>query len=350
MKVRHNLSEAKKARSHPDSESSCSQKRSSGTVSRTKTESSTDANDFASCPDTVSNDVALLHNTDRYDDGRDESIVSPKLVKNAVLRKVVPMTAIKAVRLRVVIKASEDAQSLTLCRSRTFSRTVVNPESRQLALINVVFLVTDDELVRELLIIRLSVSHYLHVEKFTLLENNRAVIDGPDCSHNNNPSTESRFETIKQMMIACLNCRQTPEDRTDSVKPVLVDRHCVNYRTTRTDEDSFADPSLLRPIVSDQQAQIWKAVDRMEKTAAENVLPTEYQKSLSNIMHEFLHMFRTTFAVSPAAQISPLKTVFTQNLVPVKVCLRNYTQYQRKSLTELADNLISNRRAYLNPA
>ena len=57
----------------------------------------------------------------------------------------------------------------------------------QLALANLSFLVTDDDMACEELFIGLPVLLHLQVDTRTFLENNRAVLDGADCSNVGNP-------------------------------------------------------------------------------------------------------------------------------------------------------------------
>lgn len=141
--------------------------------------------------------------------------------------------------------------------------------SGQLALANVTFLVADDELACEDLIIGLPVLRHLQVDTRTLLENNRAVLDGADCSDVWNPTRFQRGGTISGMMIARLNRLPNTKPDTDTQK----NRPPVNFYSARLEEDPFPDPSLLDPVDSEQHDTITSVVADMKDTDRHNGLP-----------------------------------------------------------------------------
>jgi len=94
------------------------------------------------------------------------------------------------------------------------------------------------------------------VDTRTLLENNRAVLDGSDCSDIGNPTALRRGGKISRMMIARLNRIQEAESPSEESHRLLADRPRVNYHTARSEEDPFPDPSLLDPVDTEQHAEI----------------------------------------------------------------------------------------------
>lgn len=158
-----------------------------------------------SCPITVSDGQTPLKATGRCDDGSDDSIVSPSLAECAANRGIGKINAITPVRLQVALKSETEAQTFSFSRSWTAPRTVLHLASGQLALANVTFLVADGDLACEDLLINLPVLRHLQVDTRTLLENNRSVLDGADCSHVGNRTLLNSGGKVSRMMIARLN-------------------------------------------------------------------------------------------------------------------------------------------------
>ena len=142
-----------------------------------------------SCNITVSDGNAWLDSQGRCDDGSDDSIVSPALAEKAVIRGIGKITAIKPVYLQVALKDGEEAQKFSFSRSWNALRTVLQLASGQLALANITYLVADSGLACEDLLIGLPVLQHLQVDTKTLLENNRAILNGADYSSVGNPAT-----------------------------------------------------------------------------------------------------------------------------------------------------------------
>ena len=135
-----------------------------------------------SCSSTVSDGRSSHQTTGRCDGGSDAGIVSIRLAERAALQGIGKINAINPVRLNVALKSGEEPQSFSFSRSWTSPRTVLPPSSGQLSLSNVIFLVADDDLACEDLTIGLPVLQLLQVDTRTLLENNRAALDGVNCT------------------------------------------------------------------------------------------------------------------------------------------------------------------------
>lgn len=106
---------------------------------------------------TVSDGNELMISKGLTDDGSDESIVSPKFAERVVLNGIGKMTKIDSVKLQVALNNSSEAQSFTFSRTWTPPRTVLPLYTGTLALVNETFLVANDDLAAEDLLIGLPV-------------------------------------------------------------------------------------------------------------------------------------------------------------------------------------------------
>lgn len=302
-----------------------------------------------SCPVLVSDGMASISATGRCDDGSDDSLASPTLAERAAIQGIGKIRKVNPVHIQVALKSGDDAQSFTFSRTWTIPRTVLQLASGQLALANVSFLVADDELACEELIIGLPVLRHLQVDTRTLLENNRSVLDGSDCSHVGNPTTRSRGGIVSRMMFARMN-RVVPEHTANEIAGQRKeDRPRVNFYTARTEEDPFPDPSLLDPIDSDQHGEIIAEIGNLKKIARDNGLPNQDANRLDKIIDENRDVFRTSFSSGPHAKLRPLRIDLTRDARPVKVRLRNYSKEQQDFLTDMTDKLVEHGMAYPNP-
>ena len=302
--------------------------------------------DTPSCPISVSDGTNSLDAQGRCDDGSDDSIVSANLAERAAIMGIGKTSAIKPVRLCVALKSEEEAQTFSFSRSWTSLRTVLHLASGQLALANVTFLAADDNLVCEDLLIGLPVSQHLQVDTGTLLENNRSVLDGADCSSVANP-TLNRGGSVTRMMICLLYRIQESETRNGSKGN--SDRPLANYYRACQEEDPFPGPSLLDSVDSEQGEGVCKAVEEMQTTAPNNGLPEMDGEGLETLVSEHVNIFRTSFSSGLPAKIKPLRIELTPHARPTKVRLRNYSQEQKEFLTEMIYKLIRHGMAYANP-
>ena len=166
---------------------SCSYTRSStgslkGTAGRPSTREGlhTAVQDSSSCTINVAEHNSAIEIFGRCDDGSDDSIISPKLPESATIQGIGKMRCVTPVKLQVSLKAGDEAHSFCFSRTWTVPRTVLHLASGRLALRNITYLVADDEIACEDLLIGLSVLRHLKVDTKTLLETNRASLDGTD--------------------------------------------------------------------------------------------------------------------------------------------------------------------------
>lgn len=150
---------------------------------------------------TLSDGRASLDVTGRCDDGSDDSLVSPGTAEKAALKGIGKLTAIEPVMLQVALKKSDAAESLRFSWSWVLPRTVLHLPSGKFALTNISFLVPDDELACEGLIIGSPVLKHLLVDPRTLLDSNRLALDGADCSTVDNIHADKRSGYVSLLKI-----------------------------------------------------------------------------------------------------------------------------------------------------
>jgi transposase InsO family protein len=297
-----------------------------------------------SCQVTVADGKATFNGTGRCDDGSDDSIVSRKLAEAAVLRGVGKFTPITAVRLSVALKSGDEAEQFSFSRTWTVPRLVLHLAAGQLALLNVTFLVADDELSCEDLLIGLPVLQHLRVDTRTLLENQRAALDGADCSSVLNAAVSDASGKLGRLMIARLN-------RAGNAQAQMGDAHRprVDYYEARARVDPFPDPSLIDPVDSGQAEEVSSAVEHMLQCALKVGMPPADAQQLKAIVDNHVDIFRTTFSSGPPAKLKPLKIQLTPDARPTRVKLRNYSKEQQEFLSKFVATLIATGMAYSNP-
>lgn len=86
------------------------------------------------------------------------------------------------------------------------------------------FLVADDELVNEDVLIGLPALKQSQMDTRTLLENSQAVLDGSDCSHVGNPTIVQGGNALSRLMMARCSHINTNEvvDKAHSVENLPV--------------------------------------------------------------------------------------------------------------------------------
>lgn len=145
----------------------------------------------SSCIVTVSDVTTLLDSTGRCDSGSDDSIVCPRLAEAATLKGIRKLTAIEKTDLSVALKKGDQdsAESFSFPRTRIISRTILQLFSGNLAQMNIIFLVVDDDLACEDLVIGRPVPKHLRVDTHSLLDNNRFVPNGADLAEIGHPTS-----------------------------------------------------------------------------------------------------------------------------------------------------------------
>ena len=124
-----------------------------------------------------------------------------------------------------------------------------------LALLNLTFLVPDDELADGDMLIGLPVLKHLGIDTKTMLEQNRDVLDGADCSSVRSPSLSGRDGHVSRLMMARLN--RVIGDTTKHDASSSSSRPRVNFYEAREEEDPFPDQSLIDPVDENQHCLLY---------------------------------------------------------------------------------------------
>lgn len=116
-----------------------------GTVPRLNT---TTRHKSSNCVLTVSDGTSLIKSTGRCDDGSDNSILSPKITEAVAIKSIGKISAIQKIFLAGPLKkgTTDSAECFSLSRTWNVPRNILHLASGILALMNISFLVADDDL------------------------------------------------------------------------------------------------------------------------------------------------------------------------------------------------------------
>lgn len=314
--------------------------------------------DSPSCPIEVSDGIASLSGTGRCDDGCDESIVSPTLAQTAVCKGIGKFKAIAPVHIQVAIKSDSEPSTFTFSRIWQVPRLILELASGRLALRNISFLVADSELAAEDLLIGLPVLKHLGIDSKTLLERNRATLDGTDCDLVRPRQDVSTCGTLGRLLIARLQRVKGPEpiaednSETENAtgtarqKPSDPERPCENFFAHKLEHDPFPNPNLMD---LDALNGYRENVAGMLKHAYDNGLPDEHHGTLAKLVEDFNGMFGTSFSSTPS-KVDALRIKLTADARPIRVRLRNYSPSQRTFMKKFVDELLRYNLVYANPS
>eukprot|EP00737_Agarophyton_chilense_P003792 gb/GEZJ01004544.1/.p1 GENE.gb/GEZJ01004544.1/~~gb/GEZJ01004544.1/.p1 ORF type:complete len:294 (-),score=41.13 gb/GEZJ01004544.1/:342-1223(-) len=197
----------------------------------------------------------IVTTTIRTDDGSDESTtVSPKLGESSFINGIGKLTKITPVPLQVTLKDKDVPQTFSFWRSWAPPRTTLKLSAGPLALVNITFLVADEELTAEDLLIGLPVLEHLGVDTKTLLEEKRNFLDGFDCSSVCASQSSVLGGQLSRLMIARSNQLPNSEDFSSSLSDAT--RPSVNYDHVHEEQDTFSDASLLDEVDSSQSNEV----------------------------------------------------------------------------------------------
>lgn len=141
----------------------------------------------------------------RADDGEDESIVSSLIAEHAVLNGIGRMKKVVSVKLQVALRDCNEAQTFTVHTSGEHPAWFLKLSAESLALLNVVFFVTDAEFSAENLFIGLPVLRQLGVGTKTLRENFRDLLGRAECPCVKNGSPPDKIGRVRRLMIVRLD-------------------------------------------------------------------------------------------------------------------------------------------------
>lgn len=306
-----------------------------------------------SCPIVVSDGTTSLNGTGRCDDGSDDSIASPTIAQDAVLKGIGRLEAITPVAIQVALTASDKPESFTFSRVWKVPRLVMELSAGRLALNNISFLVADANLSCEDVLVGHPVLKHLGIDSRTLLERNRASLDGTDCSTVDHPTVSSACGSLGRLCIARLQRTHGAEPVStvsDSPPTLSSDRPRGNYYAHKFDIDPFPDPSLISLHDCSARTDDEKAdITAMLAAAKANGFPDSHWPMLEALIWEFADSFSTRFSSTPA-KVEPLRIELTADARPIRVKLRNYSASQRAFISSLMQDLVRHNLVYANPS
>lgn len=158
----------------------------------------------SSCTVSLNDGKETFETIGRCDDGSDDTLVSPAVAESAAVMVIMKLTSITPVNPKFSLQKGEDCQSFKFSRSCTVPLTVMKMASVHIALDNVTYLVAEDKLGIEDLLIGLPVVQHLHVDSRTLIGNNRALLDVTDGFQVVNRTESDRGGQINLITVARL--------------------------------------------------------------------------------------------------------------------------------------------------
>lgn len=138
------------------------------------------------------------------DDGANEFIISSQISERTILNVIKKMYKITPASLQAALSMDAKAEKITVSRSWTPLRTVLELSAGPLALLNVKVFVTNAELSAEDLFLRLPALRHLVVYSKSLLEERRDLLDVRDCSSARQTHHGRRSRCISRPMFARL--------------------------------------------------------------------------------------------------------------------------------------------------
>lgn len=150
----------------------------------------------------LSDDRASFGATGRCNDGSDVSLKFPALAEAAVIKRVRGLTAIQPATIHVALKQGADAQPFRFRRPMVVSRTILQLPAWQLALDNISFVVSDDSVAAEDMLIGLRILCHLPIDSRMFLETHYAKLDDINCAPVGNPAS-GNLVAIGRIIMAC---------------------------------------------------------------------------------------------------------------------------------------------------
>ena len=216
-----------------------------------------------------------------------------------------------------------------------------------MALRDVHFLVADDDLAEEDLLVGRPVLSHMGIDSTTMLVRHREELDGLSCADVRNVVT-TRTGKIGRLLLARIHhvkgaCQEEKKNqptkknfnKLNQSGDRKKNRQTSNYFTNRNEIDPFPHPSLIDPNDLDQEDDIKTGINGMLQDATRNGFPATYFDKLSNMIWQRKNVFRTTFSAGPPAAVPPLRIKLRADAVPTILKLRKYTHERKLFLRRL---------------
>ncbi len=181
--------------------------------------------DSPSCDIILEDGKSAIKVSCRCDDGSDDSIASCAIAEKILIQgigrinKVDPLQC--KLRKRRIPKPKNSLFIVFGC-----SRNSCKIDIRETGFMNISFLVVDDELEAESILIGHPVLQHISIDTKTLLDENRGSHDGTDCSLFGNPTIPKKGGFVSRIIVACLEIRSL-------LQPTTTVRECTTSSPAR---------------------------------------------------------------------------------------------------------------------
>lgn len=221
----------------------------------------------------------------------------------------------------------------------------------------------DADLALKDLLIGLAVLRDAYVEIKTPLKDRRDLLNVTDCLAMELAGNSDKDGHATRMIVACFNhvpnnaIFESEEDKTQKISVLISNtqpdstcRKSVAYFEFQKEKDKFFNASALDPVDDDQKDDVESGLHEMVEKPVSNSLPENKTDVPSNILSTRINVFCTSFSSSPPAKVVPLKIDLVVSAKPVCICLRNYSQDQRKFLFHFVSQLVAAGMTYFSPS
>ena len=170
------------------------------------------------------------------------------------------------------MEKQDAAENFTFSRKWCVPNVVLNLKAGPLALRNVLFLISDDRLTSEPVIIGRPVLKHMKVDTKSLLEERAALLDGTDCSSVGNPTT-GKGGYVSRLM------RSLTEEQDQNTA-----RFTTSYNRERLQQDPLPDPALIDLTTYETGTERRKSIEMMLERAKSNGLLKEQNQQVEEMV------------------------------------------------------------------
>lgn len=154
--------------------------------------------------------------------------------------------------------------------------------AEHLALLNITFIVPDNELAAEGLLIGLPILQYL----------TKTMLENPRCSRREVLLLHTKCQVVLRQRTHQLTYFISVEiNITQDIQLESEDRTRVNYYEARSEEDLFPDTSLIDCVDIDEQDDVEVGMEKMIMKTSDNGLTQAETKELSHLAYELKNIF-----------------------------------------------------------
>lgn len=195
-------------------------------------------------------------------------------------------------------------------------RLVLELSAGLLALSNVSWLTTGNDLSFEDLQVDFLVPHHLKIDWSRILESNRSTVDGTDCSSIDQPLFTKPRGTLGRLMLSPL---QRGRDRNVERESKQINRDPnlprVNFFAHKIDIDPFPDPNFIGLEESERDKLEGHYFNAISQQANNNWLPESHSDQLQIVVWQLSSTFDTQLSPTPS-RVEPVLIDLTTDAKP----------------------------------